>query len=82
MPTFRKTEGTVKQHPNLKMTELAQSLKNRVYYAARDGMAITLYALLAEKRDEEVHELLNQVKFYVSINTDELCESWLTSIKQ
>lgn len=45
------------------MTELAQSLKNRVYYAARDGMAITLYALLAEKNDEEVCELLKQVKF-------------------
>jgi precorrin-3B methylase len=45
------------------MTELAPSLRNRVYYAARDGMAITLYALLAEKRDEEVQELLNQVKF-------------------
>jgi hypothetical protein len=44
------------------MTELAQSLRNRVYYAARDGMAITLYALLADKCDEEVHELLNQVK--------------------
>ncbi|XP_021919435.1 protein fem-1 homolog B isoform X2 [Zootermopsis nevadensis] len=43
------------------MTELAQSLKNRVYYAARDGMAITLYALLAEKNDEEVCELLKQV---------------------
>ncbi|KAJ9592024.1 hypothetical protein L9F63_001463, partial [Diploptera punctata] len=43
------------------MTELALSLKkNRVYYAARDGMAITLYALLAEKSDSEVHELLNQ----------------------
>lgn len=42
------------------MTELAQSLRNRVYYAARDGMAITLYALLADKSDEEVHELLNQ----------------------
>ncbi|PSN51229.1 Protein fem-1 B [Blattella germanica] len=42
------------------MTELAQSLRNRVYYAARDGMAITLFALLAEKTDQEVHELLNQ----------------------
>jgi len=44
------------------MTELAQSLRNRVYYAARDGMAITLFALLADKSGEEVHELLNQVK--------------------
>lgn len=45
------------------MTELAQSLRSRVYYAARDGMAITLYALLADKNAEEVHALLNEVKF-------------------
>jgi hypothetical protein len=45
------------------MTELAQSLRSRVYYAARDGMAITLYALLADKSAEEVHALLNEVKF-------------------
>lgn len=49
------------------MTELAQSLRNRVYYAARDGMAITLYALLNDKSDEEVHELLNQVKVWVTM---------------
>ena len=44
-----------------KMTEISQSLKSRVYYAARDGMAITLYALLVEKSLPEIHELLNQV---------------------
>nr|CAD7265805.1 unnamed protein product [Timema shepardi] len=48
-----------------KMTEisqrymLSQTLKERVYYAARDGMAITLFALLSEKCDI-VQELLNQ----------------------
>jgi hypothetical protein len=54
--------------PEVKMTELTQSLRNRVYYAARDGMAITLYALLNEKSDEEVHELLNQVKVEVTLH--------------
>lgn len=49
------------------MTELAESLKNRVYYAARDGMAITLYALIGELRPEEVQELLDRVSYYVGI---------------
>jgi hypothetical protein len=30
-------------------------------------MAITLYALLNDKSDEEVHELLNQVKVWVTM---------------
>nr|CAD7419374.1 unnamed protein product [Timema poppensis] len=55
-----------------KMTEisqrymLSQTLKERVYYAARDGMAITLFALLSEKCDI-VQELLNQLidGFYI-----------------
>lgn len=45
------------------MTEISQSLKNRVYYAARDGMAVTLCALLSDKSEEVVKELLNQVSF-------------------
>lgn len=43
------------------MLELSESFKNRVYYAARDGMAITLYALLSERSALEVQEVLNQV---------------------
>nr|CAD7426483.1 unnamed protein product [Timema monikensis] len=51
-----------------KMTEisqrymLSQTLKERVYYAARDGMAITLFALLSEKKSDVVQELLNQLQ--------------------
>nr|CAD7605108.1 unnamed protein product [Timema genevievae] len=37
-----------------------KTLKERVYYAARDGMAITLFALLSEKKCDIVQELLNQ----------------------
>lgn len=44
------------------MTEISKSLKNRVYFAARDGMAVTLCALLSEKSEETVKELLNQVR--------------------
>ncbi|XP_067002835.1 protein fem-1 homolog B isoform X2 [Anabrus simplex] len=42
-------------------TDFIKSLNKRVYFAARDGMPLTLYALLSEKRDDEVLEILNQV---------------------
>lgn len=35
------------------------SLRERVFFAARDGMSLTLYALLYEKLEEEVDEVLN-----------------------
>lgn len=41
-------------------TEISQSLMNRVYYAARDGMAISLYALLTSDKSKHVDQLLNQ----------------------
>ncbi|XP_051154335.1 protein fem-1 homolog B-like [Leptopilina boulardi] len=41
-------------------TNVSLSLMNRVYYAARDGMAITLYALLSEKTSEQIGCLINQ----------------------
>lgn len=47
------------------MIDLNESFKNRVYYAARDGMAITLYALLSERNPEEVQEVLNQVNRFI-----------------
>ena len=34
---------------------------NRVYYAARDGMAITLYSILNDCTPEQCQQLLNQV---------------------
>jgi hypothetical protein len=40
---------------------VSESLKERVYYAARDGLAITLYALLAEAPNPE--KLLAEVCF-------------------
>lgn len=38
---------------------MSESFKNRVYYAARDGMAITLFTLLSDKNRIEVNKLLN-----------------------
>ncbi|XP_046629470.1 protein fem-1 homolog B isoform X1 [Neodiprion virginianus] len=40
-------------------SEICQSLMNRVYYAARDGMAISLYDILSERGDH-LDQLLNQ----------------------
>ncbi|XP_071053900.1 protein fem-1 homolog B isoform X2 [Onthophagus taurus] len=40
-----------------------ESLKNRVYYAAKDGMPIALYQLLSDKTKEEVNKLLNETVF-------------------
>lgn len=43
--------------------ELANSLRERVFFAARDGMSLTLYALLYEKKTDEIDDLLNNVSF-------------------
>lgn len=40
--------------------EVTASLRDRVFYAARDGMAITMYALLSE-HEFIAEDLLNQV---------------------
>ncbi|KAG5326487.1 FEM1B protein, partial [Acromyrmex heyeri] len=40
--------------------EPQQSLVKRIYYSARDGMAIALYTLLNDKSDVEVDCLINQ----------------------
>lgn len=43
-------------------SEIDHSLINRVYYMARDGMPMTLYALLSDKTPERIDSLINQVK--------------------
>ncbi|XP_050674604.1 protein fem-1 homolog B-like isoform X2 [Leptidea sinapis] len=40
--------------------DLSSSLRERVFFAARDGMALTLYALIYEKSTEEIDTLLNR----------------------
>lgn len=42
------------------MLGLPESFKYRVHFAARDGMAITLFTLLSEKTSDEVQEVLNE----------------------
>lgn len=36
-------------------------LRERVFFAARDGMSLTLYALIYEKNTDEIDDLLNSV---------------------
>ena len=49
-------------------TDVSLSLMNRVYYAARDGMSITLFALLSEKTAEQINCLINQVNLSFNLN--------------
>lgn len=37
-------------------------LKNRIYYAAKDGMAMSLYTLLSDCVKYNADELLNEVR--------------------
>ena len=39
-----------------------ETLRERIFFAARDGLAITLYALLSELSSPQQSELLSQVK--------------------
>ncbi|KAM3960358.1 protein fem-1 homolog B [Aphomia sociella] len=39
--------------------DLLSTLRERVFFAARDGMSLTLYALLFEKKYDEIDELVN-----------------------
>jgi hypothetical protein len=39
-----------------------ETLRERIFFAARDGLAITLYALLSELSPSQQSELLSQVK--------------------
>lgn len=49
-------------------------LKDRVYYAAKDGLSIAMYALLNGAKDEETkNAIINQVRNYsITFNND--CE--------
>ncbi|XP_069361539.1 protein fem-1 homolog B isoform X2 [Maniola hyperantus] len=41
------------------LEDISSTLRERVFFAARDGMSLTLYALLYEKTTDEIDELLN-----------------------
>jgi len=40
---------------------IEESLIKRIYYSAREGMAIALYTLLSNRSDSDVNRLINQV---------------------
>uniref|UniRef100_A0A2A4JA58 Protein fem-1 homolog B n=1 Tax=Heliothis virescens TaxID=7102 RepID=A0A2A4JA58_HELVI len=43
----------------LMLEDVTSSLRERVFFSARDGMSLTLYALLYEKNTDEIDDLLN-----------------------
>ncbi|XP_050352611.1 protein fem-1 homolog B isoform X2 [Nymphalis io] len=43
----------------LMLDDISSSLRERVFFAARDGMSLTLYALLYEKKKDDIDDLLN-----------------------
>lgn len=43
------------------MDDVSSTLRERVFFAARDGMSFTLYALLYEKNTDEIDDVLNTV---------------------
>ncbi|XP_026320695.1 protein fem-1 homolog B-like isoform X2 [Hyposmocoma kahamanoa] len=43
----------------LALEDASNTLRERMFFAARDGMSLTLYALLYEKNTDEIDELLN-----------------------
>ncbi|CAH2042090.1 unnamed protein product, partial [Iphiclides podalirius] len=43
----------------LMLDDVYSTLRERVFFAARDGMSLTLYALLYEKNTDEIDDLLN-----------------------
>ncbi|XP_061721014.1 protein fem-1 homolog B isoform X3 [Cydia pomonella] len=43
----------------LMLGDVNSTLRERVFFAARDGMSLTLYALLYEKNTDEIDDLLN-----------------------
>lgn len=47
------------------MTEERDRVKYRVYYAAKDGMSISLYTLLSEIDKIEANQLINEVNIIV-----------------
>lgn len=54
--------------------ELTQNFKYRVFYAARDGMAMCVCSLLKDRTSEEIEEILNKVSAYFQIfSKNSLC---------
>lgn len=43
------------------LDDVSSTLRERVFFTARDGMSLTLYALLYEKSTDEIDDLLNSV---------------------
>lgn len=51
----------------LALEDASNTLRERMFFAARDGMSLTLYALLYEKNTDEIDELLNTVSIGICL---------------
>lgn len=51
----------LKMENKLLLDDVSSTLRERVFFTARDGMSLTLYALLYEKSTDEIDDLLNSV---------------------
>lgn len=45
----------------LLLDDVSSTLRERVFFSSRDGMSLTLYALLYEMNKDEIDDLLNTV---------------------
>lgn len=44
------------------MYEPREELKNRIYYAAKDGMSLALFTLTSQVRKSEIDQIINEVR--------------------
>lgn len=49
------------------MYEPREELKNRIYYAAKDGMSLALFTLTSYGVKSEIAQIINEVCIYISI---------------
>lgn len=47
------------------MYEPREELKNRIYYAAKDGMSLALFTLTSQVRKNEIDEIINEVRIQI-----------------
>lgn len=48
------------------MYEPREELKNRIYYAAKDGMSLALFTLTNQGKKSEIDEIINEVCIQLS----------------
>lgn len=65
---FRQTDAHLRRATMFPDTEDSLTdieFLNRIYYAAREGLAITVFALFSEKPTDVSKDLINRVSFFI-----------------